>query len=151
MSAAASLGCALSSLHCVTGAALEVARQSGFINHCPGVLHIHHPGLAILRDTSSANLQVVRIVQNTPGFAESLDRLRDNWRTDSIIHNDVKWDNCVLCTPEGGRARSNLKIVDWEFACLGDSCWDAGACSAPFWDHGFFLFPSQGTMRLPAS
>jgi hypothetical protein len=144
VSAAISLGRALSSLHRITSAALDVARQSAFLNHCPGVLCIHRPSLGILRDTSSANLQVIRIVQNTPGFAQSLDRLRDNWRVDSIIHNDVKWDNCVILTREGTRAHSNLKIVDWEFAGLGDSCWDAGAVFGAFLGSWILSIPVSG-------
>lgn len=142
--AAADLGCALSSLHSITGATLDVVRQMGFMSHCPGVLYIHRPGPGVFRDTSSANLQVIRIVQNTPGLPESLDGLRDNWRVDSIIHNDIKWDNCVFSTGKGARAGSNLKIVDWEFACLGDSCWDAGAVFSAFLASWILSIPVSG-------
>jgi hypothetical protein len=142
--AAVSLGRALSSLHRITGAALDVARQRGFMNHCPGVLYIHRPGLGIFRDTSSANLQVIRIVQCTPGFVDLLDRLRESWRVDSIIHNDIKWANCVVFNREGRPARSNLKIVDWEFACLGDACWDAGAVFGAFLGSWILSMPVSG-------
>ena len=142
--AAAALGRALSSLHRITGAALDTVRQMGFMSHCPGVLYIHRPGPGVFRDTSSANLQVIRIVQNTPGLAESLDRVRENWRVDSIIHNDIKWDNCVFSTGNGARAGSNLKLVDWEFACLGDSCWDAGAVFSAFLASWILSIPVSG-------
>ena len=143
--AVASLGHALSSLHRITGAALEAARHSGFKGHYPGAISIHRPGIAMFRDASSANLQVIRIVQNTPGFADSLDRLRDNWRIDSMIHNDVKWDNCVVFLDKGGRAHMDLKIVDWEFASLGDSCWDAGAVFGAFLGSWILSIPVSGT------
>jgi serine/threonine protein kinase len=141
---AAALGRALSSVHRITGGALDTARRAGFMNHCPGVLYIHRPGISIFRDTSSANLQVIRIVQNTPGFAESLDRLRDSWRVDSIVHNDIKWDNCVVSTEGSARAGSSLKIVDWEFACLGDSRWDAGAVFGAFLGSWILSIPVSG-------
>jgi hypothetical protein len=142
--AAACLGRALSSLHRVTGAVLDAARQSGFTNHCPGVLYIHRPGAGVFRDISSANLQVIRIVQNTPGFSDLLDQLRDDWLVDSMIHNDIKWDNCVVSVQRNARSWSNMKIVDWEFACLGDGCWDAGSVFSAFLASWIFSIPVSG-------
>jgi hypothetical protein len=60
--------------------------------------------------------------------------LRSGWRPDALIHGDIKWDNCVLCPGSDGDL--HLKIVDWEMADWGDSCWDlAGIFSAylSFW------------------
>jgi aminoglycoside phosphotransferase (APT) family kinase protein len=141
---AASLGRALSTLHRITGETLETAQQMGFTNHYPGVLYFHRPGVGVFRDTSSANLQLIRIVQSTPGFADHLDRLRESWRVDSMIHNDIKWENCVVSNQGHAHGSPNLKIVDWEFASLGDSFWDAGAVFSAFLGSWLLSVPVSG-------
>lgn len=140
---AITLGHALGSLHRVTGSALAPAQEIGLRNHCPWVLSIHRPSLGIFRDTSSANLQVIRIVQNTAGFGTLLDQLRESWRVDAVIHNDMKWDNCLVLRARSGR-EPVLKIVDWEFANLGDSCWDVGAVFSAFLSSWAFSVPICG-------
>jgi Phosphotransferase enzyme family len=78
--------------------------------------------------------QMLGMVRQFPQFATALDALRSSWRSDALIHGDIKWDNCVLCP--GSNGDLNLKIVDWEMADWGDACWDlAGILSAylSFW------------------
>lgn len=78
--------------------------------------------------------QMLGMVRQFPQFATALDALRSGWRPDAVIHGDIKWDNCILCPGSNGHA--GLKIVDWEMADWGDSCWDvAGIVSAylSFW------------------
>ena len=56
-----------------------------------------------------------------------LAELRAGWDVNAFVHHDVKWDNClVLPSGPSGRA-SRIALVDWEFADLGDSNWDAGS------------------------
>ena len=144
VSTAASLGSALSTLHRITGDTLETAQQMGFVNHYPGVLYIHRPGVGVFRDNSSANIQLIRIIQSTPGFSDHLDHLRESWRVDSMIHNDIKWENCVLANHANARRSPDLRIVDWEFASLGDSCWDAGAVFSAFLGSWLLSVPISG-------
>ena len=138
------LGRALGSLHRISGSALAPAQEIGLRNHCPWVLSIHRPSLGIFRDTSSANLQVIRIVQNTAGFGTLLDQLRESWRVDAVIHNDMKWDNCLVLRNTRSSGEPVLKIVDWEFANLGDSCWDVGAVFSAFLSSWAFSVPICG-------
>jgi thiamine kinase-like enzyme len=54
-----------------------------------------------------------------------LDDLIADWRVETLIHNDLKAENCVVLT--GKRGRGRIKIVDWEFAGPGDPYWDVGS------------------------
>lgn len=110
----------------------------------PWVLSIHRPSLGIFRDTSSANLQLIRIVQNAASFPLLLDSLRDGWRVDAVTHNDIKWDNCLVFPFQHSRGKSGLKLVDWEFANLGDSCWDAGAVLGSYLGSWLLSIPVSG-------
>ena len=78
--------------------------------------------------------QMLAMIRQFPQLATTLGELRSGWRSDALIHGDIKWENFVLCPgPNGGRS---LKIVDWEMADWGDACWDlAGILSAyvTFW------------------
>lgn len=78
--------------------------------------------------------QMLGMVRQFPQFGTALERLRSGWRSDALIHGDIKWENCILCP--GSNGELCLKIVDWEMADWGDSCWDlAGIFSAylSFW------------------
>jgi Ser/Thr protein kinase RdoA (MazF antagonist) len=78
--------------------------------------------------------QMLGMVRQFSQFGTVLEKLRTEWRVEVLIHGDIKWDNCVLCPRANGDFR--LKIVDWEMADWGDSCWDlAGIFSAylSFW------------------
>lgn len=78
--------------------------------------------------------QMMGMLRQFPQFGRALESLRSEWRCESLIHGDIKWDNCVLCPDAGGHPR--LKIVDWELADWGDPCWDvAGIIGAylMFW------------------
>ena len=78
--------------------------------------------------------QMIGMIRQFPEFGAELEKLRTGWREDALIHGDIKWENCILCPGSNGHVR--LKIVDWEMADWGDSCWDvAGILSAylSFW------------------
>jgi thiamine kinase-like enzyme len=68
------------------------------------------------------------IIDKYPEFLTSIERLRNEWKVNSLIHGDMKWDNCIVYS-EADAATENLKlkIIDWELADLGDSSWDVGA------------------------
>lgn len=73
--------------------------------------------------------QMLGMLRQFPQFGQALETLRSNWSCESLIHGDIKWENCVLCPGSNGHLR--LKIVDWELADWGDPCWDvAGIMSA---------------------
>ena len=109
----------------------------------PWVLGLHRPSLPVFRDASNANLQLIRILQNTEGFPQMLDRLRQQWKVDGLIHNDIKWNNCLARGRQLPR-KPEVRIVDWEFAGLGDRCWDVGAVLSNYLSFWLLSVPISG-------
>jgi aminoglycoside phosphotransferase (APT) family kinase protein len=110
------LGAALAALH-----ALRPRAPSR--TQAPWVLRLAHPWLQAVSELSAANIQLVRLLQGTPHFAESLDELEGDFASEAFVHNDVKLEN-ILVARAGRRARP--VIVDWEMAGEGDPAWDLG-------------------------
>jgi hypothetical protein len=95
----------------------------------PWVLGIHRPGLDLLRHASAANIEIVRAIQRSPRFGELLDELRGHWTCSALVHFDLKGENCLL-SGSSSTGRKGVKIIDWELAGIGDSCWDTGSVFA---------------------
>src|SRR5215207_3056 len=110
----------------------------------PGALSIHRPDPRIFHDISGANLQLIRIVQNSAPLCQALDELRRGWRTETLIHCDIKWDNCVVFARPASKRMTRLKIVDWELARLGDPCWDVGSVFGNYLSFWLFSIPITG-------
>ena len=123
---AARLGAALGDLHerVLVPARL---RPDLFTGRIPWALGLDCPGTSLWREASNAGLQLVRILQANPEIRALLKQLRNGWSVDAFVHHDIKWDNCLVITSGESRRATRLALVDWEFADLGDSCWDAGS------------------------
>jgi Phosphotransferase enzyme family len=92
----------------------------------PPALFLHTPDLQIYRDSSAASLHLIRIIQHYEEFAAKLTFLREEWVATSLIHGDLKWDNCLIVPPGEARKKRSLRIVDWETHAFGDPLWDVG-------------------------
>jgi Phosphotransferase enzyme family len=90
-------------------------------------LSLHHPDISVFRDVSSANLQVIKLLQGTNEFCRLLDDLRAGWVNDALIHRDVKADNIIAFAPSTSGRKTRLALSDWEMAGRGDACWDVGS------------------------
>ncbi len=126
--AAALVGEALARLH-EAFAGVDPSRDpalSWLGSDLPWSFALHRPRIDALRDMSAANREMVRIMQARPAVFRGLDALRALWRRETLIHGDVKMDNCLVLTDSTGAQR--VALVDWELVQLGDSAWDlAGA------------------------
>jgi thiamine kinase-like enzyme len=76
---------------------------------------------------SGANSQLLQIVKQYPEFQMELDALSTQWQINSLIHGDMKWDNCLVHSDDAQHGELHLKVVDWELADFGDACWDVGS------------------------
>ncbi|MEZ4571350.1 MAG: phosphotransferase [Thermomicrobiales bacterium] len=47
------------------------------------------------------------------------------------MHHDLKWDN-ILVYPKEETGPTEVKIIDWEMAGIGDPCWDVGTLLSEF-------------------
>ncbi len=113
----------------------------------PWVLSIHRPDTSVFRDVSAANLELIKIVQNAEGVDERLDELRAGWQVETLIHQDVKWDNCLVT------ADDRLRLIDWEVAVAGDPYWDLGSALGHYLGFWLFSIPVTGSeppARFPA-
>jgi thiamine kinase-like enzyme len=142
---ATAIGNAMSKLHAPTLVeGLSDEDSYRFSGRPHWILSIDRPSLRIFRDVSNANLQLIRIVQQSSEFRQMLDELRQGWRTETLIHHDIKWDNCIVFAGSNSRRKTKLKIVDWEFACLGDPCWDAGSIFSNYLSFWLLSIPITG-------
>jgi thiamine kinase-like enzyme len=73
-----------------------------------------------------------------------LDELSEGWRAETLIHSDIKWDNCIVLAPSRSSRRTTLKIIDWEFAAVGDPLWDVGAVFSNYLSFWLFSIPLTG-------
>jgi Ser/Thr protein kinase RdoA (MazF antagonist) len=134
------LGTTLGTLHRKTRATYPEARP-------PWVLSIHRPDTGVFRDVSAANLELIKIVQNADGLGERLDELRAGWRIEALIHQDLKWDNCLVTEDD------HLHLIDWEIAVAGDPYWDLGSALSQYLTFWLFSIPVTGSeppARFPA-
>jgi hypothetical protein len=126
----------------------EASVNAAFPRRAPWILSYHQTTAPYMAQLSGGNVQLLNLLQSYPAFAEQLDRIRTEWRPTTLIHGDIKWDNCIL-HPNGG-GQYAVKVVDWELADWGDPCWDVAAIFSQYlsqWIHSLPLHtglpPSQ--------
>jgi aminoglycoside phosphotransferase (APT) family kinase protein len=71
---------------------------------------------------------IFRVLRKYPEYRVFLEELDRDWRATSLIHADMKFDNCV--SNEDG---TRLSIIDWELANWGDPCWDVAGIVQCYW------------------
>ena len=87
----------------------------------PWILQAHR--MATGRRTAP---QVLELIARDPQVTAALEDHHRTWQVETLIHGDLKLQNCVLKTGPGGEP-AGLKIVDWELAALGEASWDVGS------------------------
>ncbi len=118
---AAMLGRALARLH-----RIDVSRRRMQAVDPPWVLSLDCLPLERLRRISSANLQMTRMIQESRPLCRGFSELAASWTTSALIHNDLRWENCLLSR------RRKLELIDWELAGRGDPAWDVGTIFSNF-------------------
>jgi hypothetical protein len=89
----------------------------------PLILTLGQGGHAMLSRLGRVGPALSALLQQHRDFEGLLDALGAEWRFDSLVRGDMKWDN-VLIYPVGGGL--DFRIVDWEMADFGDTAWDVG-------------------------
>jgi aminoglycoside phosphotransferase (APT) family kinase protein len=146
--AARLLGTALANLHDFVPTKVSLARAQELVgNGEPGVLSVQRPGLTLLRDFSSACIQLVEMVQGSAELGTALQELETQWRNEALIHHDLRFDNVLLTHTQGRAARRTrqLLLVDWETAALGDPAWDVGTVLGEYLGEWIASIPAVGT------
>ena len=82
-----------------------------------------------------AGLELLQLVR-ARGVERALAARRATWRVETLMHGDLKWDNCLRVT---GNAGASIRIVDWEIADVGDPAWDVGSILQAYLAHSCFM------------
>jgi hypothetical protein len=85
-------------------------------------LRFHLPSTDNLQFLTPASISLMEILQRADGVASTLERLASDWRSDGLIHGDLRFDNVLV----GVDPTRPIVVVDWEDAGLGDRAWDLG-------------------------
>jgi len=145
ISIATEIGKALSILHCIPLGGEDMSEwNQSLVRDPPFTFSLHHPDVRMLRRLSSTSVQMIKIIQRFPDFTDLLDKLREEWRRERLIHFDLRWDNFICLLPSGDKRKLALKIIDWELACIGDPCWDIGSVFAAYLGSWLFSIPITG-------
>lgn len=121
------LGAALATVHSHGAAFLnDPLARSVFPYQVPWPLTLDQTGFAALDNFGPIGSQVAAAMRQLGTLQPRLSALRSEWQYDSLIHGDMKWDNCLVKrpTPGGSGQSPDLTIVDWELADIGDGAWD---------------------------
>jgi hypothetical protein len=93
----------------------------------PFGLRLHQPDVSIYEFASQGCLEVIKTVQESSELSEALDSVGAEWRGESFIHGDARWDNCLVGARQRSGGSQRTWLVDWELARTGDPYWDTGA------------------------
>lgn len=138
----AELGGVLAACHAQP--ATEIGRSAyrgAFLGAVPWILSFHQQSPGGFQFLSSGNTQLLGVLRQYPDFEKHLNELSADWRRDTLIHGDMKWDNCHASQSADGTR--SLRIVDWELADVGDAAWDVGAVFQAYLSHWIFSMPVQ--------
>jgi Ser/Thr protein kinase RdoA (MazF antagonist) len=109
---------------------LRHAPRLSWLSHdLPSALRHQRPSPAGLATLTTCSAAILRILEEA-GLGDLVASLGSEWRPETVIHGDLKFDN-VLVRPgreRGDQETLGLFLVDWEFVQFGDPAWDlAGA------------------------
>jgi phosphotransferase family enzyme len=107
----------------------------------PSYLSLHEAEDDEMASHGLGRLELVRLVKKHPEFGTALDRLRDEWREDTLVHGDWKIENCLVSDD-----REQIRVIDWELAGYGDACWDVATMLQSYWSF-WVRWPSSYTME----
>jgi hypothetical protein len=100
----------------------DPATRSLFPCQIPWPLTLDQTGYSFLDGFGAVGAELSKAIQQRPTLQPKLSALRPYWQYDSLIHGDMKWDNCLVSRRTGDELE--VSIVDWELADIGDGAWD---------------------------
>lgn len=98
----------------------------------PWIFSYHKKSYFPPNSLSAGAVQFAELLRSKPALTTHVDRLFTTWRFETLIHADLKWDNCLLDQSTG---QAVLKIIDWELIDFGDRRWDVGSILQAYLAH----------------
>lgn len=116
------LGDALAAVHSIDIDHIEPMLPSGLLRRKPPYALWRpwsNPAAVPFRATTE------QYIASRPELCIELERIRDDMRSNSLIHADVKLDNITFTEAADGTIK--IKLLDWELVDRGDAARDAGS------------------------
>ena len=82
-------------------------------------LSLPEPPHELLLDLSAGAQDLVARLQASSGMCARLEELRHERSEETLVHGDLRWDNCLAVAAAGSRRRTRVLLVDWELAGRG--------------------------------
>ena len=120
---AGTLGALLGAYHKGARQMIESSHNTIFPRQLPWILASERRNSHPFKQLSPATAGLFDHVENSKGLSAALDAVRDEWSTSTLMHGDLKLENCILSQSSD---ELQITIVDWELADIGDPCWDVG-------------------------
>jgi hypothetical protein len=147
---ASELGRCFGKFHCESEIRLlNSPHCSVFPKQIPWILSSERRNSHPFKELSPATSQLFDHVDESTRLPVALEELRNQWRVSTLMHGDMRLENCILVQTPGNKP--GLKIVDWELADLGDPGWDVGSILQAFLSaHIISLPPLEVKLNLSA-
>jgi thiamine kinase-like enzyme len=138
------LGKIMANYHTIFEGWHNIPKVSFLPRSFPFILFIAQPSPDIFSSLSSANLQLLKIIQQDRIINQFFENFATEWQIKTLIHGDFRSDNVVISHSENDNKSFHLKIVDWECADFGDPAWDIGGVFHDFLSFWLSLLPITG-------
>src|SRR5262249_23596742 len=89
----------------------------------PWVMMMDQTGQDFLHKIGPAGVHLATALAALPVLLPMLSGLRARWQHDSLLHGDMKWENCLI-VGRPGEGGQGLMVVDCELVDIGDGAWD---------------------------
>lgn len=115
--------------------------QAKFGKNLPWIFTYHENSRFKPGTLSGGAVELGEIVRQRLNLKSHLQRVADGWKTDALVHGDMKWDNCLVRQRVASNEKKQnsphyqLKLIDWELVDIGDSAWDIGAVFQAYLSH----------------
>ncbi len=140
---AAKLGEILATYHRVGKDELKDSPHTSiFPKQVPWILAADRRNSHPFKELSHATSELFELVEKSTELRQSLEELRTDWRATTLIHGDMRLENCILSRGSEHDPTGRLKIVDWELADIGDPGWDVGSIMQAFFCSWIMFLPT---------
>jgi Ser/Thr protein kinase RdoA (MazF antagonist) len=95
-------------------------------------LSLPEPSHELLLDLSAGARDLVARLQASRAVCDRLAEVREAVSDRTLVHGDLRWENCLVAAPPGSRRRTRVLLVDWEFAGPGAAGFDVGTVFAEY-------------------
>lgn len=131
VSIAQRLGELLASYHSQLDERLRDSRSfSLFQKQKPWIFNLVQQGPTpenVLPPEHNAERQLLDLISRNNELKKMVAEVESIWQISSLFHGDVKFNNFLIRYDPDGAAPTDIRLIDWELADVGDPLWDVAA------------------------